>query len=46
MQTVVVRAGDTVSVVAEMKIYTGKRDEHGQRDVDANSTSTVVRVAP
>lgn len=46
MQTVVVHAGDTVSVIAEMKIHTGQRDEHGQPDVDANSTSTVVHVAP
>jgi hypothetical protein len=46
MQTVVVPVGITVSVIAEMKIHTGKLDSHGQPEVDSNSTSAVVHIAP
>ena len=47
MQAVVLPVGSTVSVIAEMKIYTGTRNKHGSEpDIDENATSTVVHIAP
>ncbi|VWD37270.1 hypothetical protein BLA17378_07777 [Burkholderia aenigmatica] len=46
MQTIVVPAGTTVQVIAEMQIHTGGRDKHGQPDIDKNATSTVIHIGP
>ncbi|MGF6723796.1 hypothetical protein P3T43_003151 [Paraburkholderia sp. GAS41] len=46
MQTIVLPAGSTVSVIAEMKIHTGTRDKNGEPDIDANSTSAIVHIEP
>lgn len=46
MQTVVLSAGTTVSVTAEMRIHTNTRDIHGAADIDENATSAVVRITP
>ncbi|CAJ7135471.1 Uncharacterised protein [Burkholderia pseudomallei] len=46
MQAIVLPLGTTVQVIAEMKIHTGVRDAHGQPDIDENTTSTVVHIAP
>ncbi|AJZ58074.1 hypothetical protein OI25_595 [Paraburkholderia fungorum] len=46
VQTIVLQAGSTVSVTAEMKIHTGTRDKNGEPDIDENSTSAIVHIEP
>lgn len=46
MQTIVLPASSTVSVIAEMKIHTGTRDKNGEPDVDENATSAIVHIEP
>lgn len=46
MQVIVLSAGSTVSVIAEMKVHTGTRDKNGQPDFDENATSAIVHIEP
>ncbi|MFM0385855.1 hypothetical protein [Paraburkholderia dipogonis] len=46
MQTIVLPAGITVVLTADMEIHNGTTDENGKPDSDSISVSTVARVEP
>ncbi|WP_118181408.1 hypothetical protein [Paraburkholderia phosphatilytica] len=46
MQTIVLPAGSTITLTADMELHTGSVDEHGNPDTDSNGASTVVRIEP